>query len=82
MIKVFLLQHVREMEDTGHEESKLTGVYSTKQKAEEAQAQLSTQPGFKDYPNCFEIVDHTLDRTSWTEGFVTVQPGEDDPKLH
>ena len=69
MTDVYLLWHIH---DTGHgdEETKLIGVYSTKENAQQAISRL--KPGFKDYPNDFQIELCGVDETGWSEGFITV----------
>lgn len=76
MATVFLMWHVYEMPDTGDDETKFIGVYSSQASAEHAAARLRTQPGFNDYPDKFEIHEYTVDESDWREGFVTVQPDE------
>jgi homoserine kinase type II len=49
------------------------GTYSTREKAEEGQALLRDKPGFRDYPDAFEISEGRIDETYETEGFVTVR---------
>jgi hypothetical protein len=49
----------------------LIGVYSSFEKAREAQARSVVLEGFRDWPDRFEIVDRELDQDGWTEGFVT-----------
>jgi len=71
MKSVFILQHSCESSDTGEEETKFIGVYSSKEKAEEAIARLSKQPGFKDLPDHFNIDEYKIDQDNWYEGFVT-----------
>lgn len=71
MKTVFVLQHSSEMSGTGEQERKLIGVYSTKEKAEEAVNRLRRQPGFVDLPDCFYIDEYTLDEDHWDEGFTT-----------
>lgn len=57
---------------------KLLGVYSRKEKADEALALLWDKPGFCDHPDGFETRPGDMDGTAWTYGgFVTVYPGED-----
>jgi len=48
----------------------MLGIYSTQEKAERALALLRDKPGFRDYPDGFEIQDATIDRIYMTEGFV------------
>jgi hypothetical protein len=69
---VFVVQHARELED-GEEEIKMIGVYSTRDKAEEAVERLRLQPGFRETPKCFHIDDYTVDMDHWTEGYVTTK---------
>jgi hypothetical protein len=72
---VFLLQHVHDLDD-GHEDVKLIGVYSSRSLAEAALQTVRDQPGFKAIPQGFEISEHLIDRTSWSEGYVTLLPNE------
>ena len=71
MKSVFVLQHSYEMSETGEEETKFIGVYSSKDKAQAAVKRLSLQPGFKDFPDYFHIDEYEIDQDNWTEGFVT-----------
>ncbi len=54
----------------------LLGTYSTREKAEQGQALLRDQLGFRDYPHGFEINWGRIDETYETEGFVTVSPDQ------
>ena len=74
--EVFPLYHVHEFE-CGHEDVKLIGIFSTRAKAEAALALVRDQPGFRDLPEGFSFEPTQLDRIGWTEGYVTVQPGEE-----
>jgi hypothetical protein len=67
---VFLLWHVHELPD-GEEDAKLIGVYSTREKAEEARHRVASQPGFREHPDGFQVSDYRLDQDHWTEGYVT-----------
>ncbi len=67
----FVVQHSHEMDD-GVEDTKMIGVYSTYEKAEEAVKRLRLQLGFKDTPDCFHITKYPLDKDHWIEGYVTV----------
>ena len=73
---VFLLHHVHEFDD-GHEDVKLIGVFSSREKAQLALDAVRQQPGFRDLPAGFEINIQTLDQVSWSEGYVTLLPGQD-----
>jgi hypothetical protein len=61
------------------EYEKFIGVYSTKKLAKEAIARLRDKPGFRDFPERWEIIDEFVDHVQWVGGFVTVQPGEYPP---
>ena len=69
-MEVYVLWHEYETEE--FEDSKMIGVYSTRERAQEAIERLKTQPGFIDYPDGFVIDPYTLDKDEWTEGFITV----------
>lgn len=71
-MEVYIVQHVHEFEDS-HEDYKFIGVYSTRQKAEEAVSRLRTKDGFRNIPEGFEIDEYELDEDHWTEGYVTVE---------
>jgi hypothetical protein len=73
---VFLLHHVHEFDD-GHEDVKLIGVFSSRQKAQSVLDAVREQPGFRDLPAGFEINTQTLDQPSWLEGYVTLLPGQE-----
>jgi len=71
---VFILEHVYEYgEDDEHEEIKTLGVYSNRQKAEEAINRYIILPGFTQYPrSCFVISKNEINKDQeWTEGFVS-----------
>lgn len=68
---LYMVHHVNRP-DTEDEDEKLIGIYSTKQKAEEAVKRLSEQPGFSESPENFDIGEIGIDEDYWTEGFVTV----------
>lgn len=71
MKTVFILRHSYELSDTGKEETKFIGVYSSKEKAEKAIERLSKQPEFRDFPDYFYIDEYEIDQDNWCEGFVT-----------
>ncbi|MGV3455887.1 DUF7336 domain-containing protein [Sphingomonas sp.] len=71
MDHVFLLHHVREDDEYG-EDAKLIGVYRSASAAEQAIGRLSSQPGFSDYPQGFQIGKMPLDKDHWEEGFVRI----------
>ena len=67
MTSVFLLWH--SYEDDTHEDSKLIGVYTTRELAELAKSRVIVQPGFSLYPNGFLIDEYRLDKDHWAKGF-------------
>lgn len=71
MTKLYLLHHVREV-DEDSDDVKLIGIYSSEEKAREVIAQLRDQPGFRDHQEGFAISEATLDHTEWSEGFLTL----------
>jgi hypothetical protein len=64
--------------DGREDHDKLLGVYSTKEKAEQALAVLRDKPGFGDYPGGFEILEGPIDQTYWLEGFMSLW-GDEEP---
>ncbi|ROU07963.1 hypothetical protein [Lysobacter enzymogenes] len=79
MSEVFVLQHLYRACD-GDEESKLPGVYSSRQLAHRAAQRFGRQPGFREHPEIvaggdgdgFYIQAYRLEQDSdgWSEGFV------------
>ena len=69
---MFLLWHTHELPG-GEEDSKLIGVYSTRESAEAAQNRASQLPGFSSAPQGFTIDSYELDKDHWCEGYVTVR---------
>lgn len=76
MTTLYVLWHVYELDPLEEEESKLIGVYSSEEKARDAIARLRVQPGFRDYPNGFEIRPRALD-DDWKEGFARLSPEDE-----
>jgi len=76
MTILHVLRHEYEGE-TGEEEEKFLGIYSSEQRAREAIARFRDKPGFRDYPDGFQIYEEELDRDFgwWSEGFDTALPG-------
>jgi hypothetical protein len=64
--------------DGREDHDKLLGIFSTKEKAEEALDLLRDKPGFRDHPEGFEICDGPIDETSWLEGFASLW-GDEEP---
>jgi len=69
---VYLLWHTH-VDDRleGGEDVKLIGVYSSIDEANSAIERKGNYEGFMDYMDGFEISTYTLDKDSWSEGFVT-----------
>ena len=73
MEKVYLLQHSYEInyEGISFNNTKIIGIYSTKEKAEDVVQRYKNIQGFNKYPiSCFYIDEYQLDENQWTEGFV------------
>ena len=70
---VFILWHCYE-KDTGEDESKLIGVYSSQVLAEGALKRTRRLPGFRDRPKSFGIDKYKIDEDHWTTGYVTDWP--------
>lgn len=69
MVTVFLLQHSYEV--NGVENSKIIGIYSSREIAESIVIKYKKLLGFKDYPNDFFIDGYELDEDNWEEGFIS-----------
>ncbi|MGH7033818.1 MAG: DUF7336 domain-containing protein [Stellaceae bacterium] len=75
MTIVYVLWHDH-VDEQGCDHDMMLGIYSTEEKAKEALELLRDKPGFKGYPDGFEIARGIIDRTSMLEGFITVYPGD------
>ena len=64
---VYVLQHT--IERDGEEDSKLIGVYSSKNSADAAIARLRDKPGFRLKNGSFSVDAYKMDEDNWTEGF-------------
>ncbi len=73
MTKVYCLWHIYLPAGADDENEKLVGIYSTAENAEAAILRKRAYPGFKDYPDGFQIHETTLDRDQWSEGFISVE---------
>lgn len=67
MASVFLLQHSYEIDEA--EETKIIGIYSSRNKAEQVVEKYKNIQGFNDYPDCFFVDQYTIDKDNW-EGFI------------
>ena len=71
MASVFVLQHVHSRED-GVEDMKFIGVYSSREKAQEARKRVGRLCGFKGAPDGFCIDEYRVDQDHWVEGYAVV----------
>ena len=82
---VYKLDHLHILDSKEAEEDwKFIGIYSSREKAEDAIERLRTQKGFRDFPKLLDmsapddesgfcISEITVDKeTGWSEGFTTV----------
>ena len=70
----FVLRHVHEFDECGHEDTKIIGIYRTRLDAEGVLAWIKTQPGFRSRPKGFSIEEWSMNETACKEGFVTAYP--------
>jgi hypothetical protein len=70
MKTVFVLQHSYSLGDC--EEVKLIGVYASLVEAEAAVSRLRDRPGFRNYPDGFNIDAYEIGQDHWQEGFATI----------
>jgi hypothetical protein len=73
---IYVLWHFR-TDEQGCDHDKMLGVFSTRDKAQQALDFLRDKSGFKDYPDGFEILSGAMDEYGLKEGFITVHPGEE-----
>jgi homoserine kinase type II len=66
-MKVYLLTHYRNEEDLNG--FKTIGVFSSEAAAARAIDTLKTKPGFKDYPQNFNVGGYEVDKVFWGDGF-------------
>jgi hypothetical protein len=75
----YMLRHSYQPDpDVDRDEETFIAIYSTEEKAKAAIERLRSQPGFRDYPDGFEIHPQRVDATSWDKGFVGVW-GDEEP---
>lgn len=67
MKSVFLLQHGYEAGEI--EGTKIIGIFSSRETAEQMRIKYKSLPGFKNYPDSFFIDEYTIDKSYWEEGF-------------
>jgi len=76
MKSVFILWHTHEFPDQ-EEDSKLIGVYESREAAERAKERAIKQPGFAEHPKGFIVDEYQVGKDHWTEGFVTMYPSKE-----
>ena len=67
---VFVVQHSYDL--NGADETKLIGVYSSREQADAAILRAAALPGFSGRPDGFSCGAYELDVDHWREGFATV----------
>lgn len=65
---VYLLQHSYEIE-TGCDETKILGIFSSQQMAEEAVEVYRQLPGFRDRKEDFYIDKYEVNKRYWVDGY-------------
>jgi hypothetical protein len=66
---MYTVFHVHEF-PSGDEDIKFIGVFSSRERAQQAISQLSTKPGFCDAQDGFHIDTYEVDSVQWSEGYV------------
>ena len=76
MANVYVLLH--DQEDYPEDCAKWVGVYSSEERAEQALERLRSKPGFREHPEDWLICPWQIDseKGEWSEGYVTIYPGE------
>lgn len=69
---VFILQHAH-IAVGNEKEVKLIGIYSTHERAQEAESRLRSKRGFCDAPEGFSIQPYPVDHDGWTEGYAAAR---------
>lgn len=75
MTSVYLLFHMghEPAEGEDEDEAMLLGVFSSEQAALAWQRDALQLPGFRDWPERFEIAEYVVDQRKWPDGFETVR---------
>jgi hypothetical protein len=76
---VWLLWHGDDIHDHTPDAT-LLGVYSSLERAEARRSEATALPGYRDYPEAFEIARYEIDHDEWVEGFVEVYRGQRAPR--
>lgn len=71
MKSVYLLQHSYFWNDV--EETKIIGVYSSRENAEKVVECYKFLPGFSDYKDEFVIDEYIVDENNWEDGFEAIR---------
>lgn len=72
---VYKLIHRRKIDGNNAYNSKLIGIYSSKQIVQQTIEKYYKIEGFKDYPNCFEIETYKLDIDNENTRLITYKEG-------
>ena len=67
---IFQVYYEREY-DYREDTELVVGFYRSREEAEKAVSELSSKPGFSDYPEGFEIDEIRLGLTGWRDGFYS-----------
>jgi len=70
MAIVYVVQRVH-VSALGDEDTKMIGVFATRQDADAAQTRLGMVPGFRDHLDGFETSEYEVGKVHWMEGFVS-----------
>ena len=70
MTIVYEVGYARELSDDVTD-VKFVGVFSTREKADEAFEAVKTHPPYSRYPECLYVMDVEVDIDHWTYGFFT-----------
>lgn len=69
--EVYVLQHSYALQN-GCDETKMLGVFSSAEKAQEAIEIYKTLPGFCEHPQDFHLDKYLVDERCWAEGYCTI----------
>ncbi len=75
----YALWHLRADDEEDRDYDKLLGIFSTNAVAERGLERLREKPGFRDYPDGFEINEGRMNETYMKSGFVTLFGEEELP---
>ena len=70
MTMVYEIKYARDLSDDVTD-VKFVGVFSTREKANEALEEVKKLPGFAQYPECLLVTEVEVDLDHWTYGFFT-----------